>query len=65
MIVTIISLQEGSIRVYFIPCCKIKKKNEKYTTLMLKLHEIGKILRNDCKTKTKELIIAQLTACIG
>ncbi len=32
---------------------------------MLKLHEIGKILRNDCKTKTKELIIAQLTACIG
>ena len=32
---------------------------------MLKLHEIGNILRNDCKTKTKELIIAQLTACIG
>ena len=31
---------------------------------MLKLHEIGKILRNDCKTKNKELIIAQLTACI-
>lgn len=32
---------------------------------MLKLHEIWKILRNDCTTKTKELIIAQLTACIG
>lgn len=63
--VSIISLQEGSIRVYFIQCCKINKKNEKHTTLMLKLHEIGKILRNDCKTKTKELIIAQLTACTG
>ena len=63
--VSIISLQEGSIRVYFIQNCKIKKENEKYTTLKLKLHKIWKILKNDCKTKTKELIIAQLTACIG
>ena len=63
--VSIISLQKDRFVYILSHTAKFKKENEKYTTLMLKLHEIGKILRNDCKTKTKELIIAQLTACIG
>ena len=63
--VSIISLQKDRFVYILSQTAKLKKENEKYTTLMLKLHKIGKILRNDCKTKTKELIIAQLTACIG
>lgn len=63
--VSIISLQKDRFVYILSHAVKLKKENEKYTTLMLKLHKIGKILRNDCKTKTKELIIAQLTACTG
>ena len=63
--VSIISLQKDRFVYILSHTAKLKKENEKYTTLKLKLHKIWKILKNDCKTKTKELIIAQLTACTG